>query len=333
MSNQSTKSSTALYVLAVLFIIWGILGLMDAKNYVTSGYNTDGNNTIIKIIEGGPAEAAGLQVGDVIKSTGGIAVTDTKALNNRARAKAGETRTYVVDRNGEEVSAELTFAPMTDKNSTLNMVAFVLGLLFIICGLLTHNKVGSALSYAFAMFALCFGFIFFDGPYTAPGFLDNLLDSVDTSIVLFSFVALASFMLKYPKESSFNSKLLYAPALILIIIIWILNFVQPDGSSTLNVVMRTLFSLVILFYFGLSLITLIKKYNNTSADNRASSGLSLMLIGTIIGIVPILIVFVTRLVSPQTVLPGGEYVFITFAAIAIFFSMAVMRQNNQTITE
>ena len=81
MSNQSTKSSTPLLIVAALFIIWGILGMMDAKNYTTVGYNTDGDNTIIKITEGGAAETAGLKVGDVIKSTGGISVNDTKALN------------------------------------------------------------------------------------------------------------------------------------------------------------------------------------------------------------------------------------------------------------
>jgi hypothetical protein len=43
MSNQFTKYTTLLYLVGVLFIIWGILGMMDAKNYTYSGYNLDDN--------------------------------------------------------------------------------------------------------------------------------------------------------------------------------------------------------------------------------------------------------------------------------------------------
>lgn len=332
MSNQSTKSSTPLLIVAALFIIWGILGMMDAKNYTTVGYNTDGDNTIIKITEGGAAETAGLKVGDVIKSTGGISVNDTKALNKRERSKVGDNRTFIVDRNGEEVSLDLTYAAMSNKNSSLNLAAFILGLIFILLGLYTHKKVNSTLSYSFVVFALCFGFIFFDGPYIAAGFLDNLINSIDTTIVLFSFVALASFMLKYPNESKFNARLLYLPAIVLAVIIWALNFIQPDSTSSLNVGMRTLFGLVILFYFGLSIITLIKKYSKANDGERKSLGLNLMLWGAIIGLVPILIVFISRVISPKTLLPGNEYVFLTFAAIAILFSMAVIHQSKNSIS-
>ena len=109
MSSQQTKYSSIIIIAGILFIIWGILGLMDAKNYTYSGYNTDDNWTIIKIEEGSPAESAGLQIGDVLKSTGGIAVTDAKALNKRQRANIGETREFIVDRNGEELEFEVTW--------------------------------------------------------------------------------------------------------------------------------------------------------------------------------------------------------------------------------
>ena len=127
MKTQSTKYNNLLIIVGVLFIIWGILGLMDAKNYTYAGYNTDDNWTVIKIEEGSPAEAAGLQKGDVLKSTGGIAVTDTKALNKRQRAKIGETREYLIDRSGEEITLQVTYAEMVDKDSTNNIIGFLIG--------------------------------------------------------------------------------------------------------------------------------------------------------------------------------------------------------------
>ena len=65
MNAQSSKYSTLLLIVGVLFIVWNILGIMDSKNYTYDGFNTDDNFTINKVEAGSPAESAGLQVGDV----------------------------------------------------------------------------------------------------------------------------------------------------------------------------------------------------------------------------------------------------------------------------
>lgn len=101
MSDQKSKNGGILKIAAVLFIIWGVLGLMDAKNYSYSGYSSD-NNKITQVRDGSPAEAAGMQVGDVMKSFDGISVTDSKAFSKRNRTEIGQTVEIVVDRNGEE---------------------------------------------------------------------------------------------------------------------------------------------------------------------------------------------------------------------------------------
>ena len=161
MNAHKSKYSSLLLLIGVLFIIWNILGIMDAKNYTYLGYNSDDNYAVNIIEEGSPAESAGLQMGDIIKSTGGILITDSKANSERQRAKIGETREYIVDRNGEDVTLQLTFAPLIDKDKNLNRVGNIIGLIFILLGLFANFKFKSELSFAFAMFAVCFGFIFF----------------------------------------------------------------------------------------------------------------------------------------------------------------------------
>ncbi|HEX9826687.1 MAG TPA: PDZ domain-containing protein [Flavobacteriaceae bacterium] len=331
MNDQSTKNSGILKIAAVLFIIWGILGLMDAKNYSYSGYSTDGNNKIIQVKEGSPAEAAGMQVGDVIKSYDGISVIDSKAFSKRKRTEIGQTVEIVVDRNGEEQALQVTYTTLPDKNNTLNMSAFIMGLLFIVLGLYVDLKKKTALSFAFAVFAVFFGFIWFNGPYINPGFLNEFVDSISIALIMFAFVALARFILQYPPESSFlnggNSRWTYVPAAVMVLIIWILNFAQPDSTSTLKVTLRTLFGVVIIFYFGLALITLIRKYSKASAEERKSSGLNQMLLGTVLGLLPFLISFTITIISPATILPGDDYMFLTFAFIPIFFSMALLKKK------
>lgn len=334
MSKQNSKYGMAINVIAILFIIWGILGMMDAKNYTQSGYFTGDNWSVLDVDEGSPAEAAGLQVGDLIKSTGGIEVTDTKALNARERPAIGETREIVVDRNGEEVRLQLTYAVLPDDDKTNNMIGFIIGILFVVAGAYANFKHKSDLSTAFAIFSICFGFLFLSGPYLGTGVFSTLINILSTAVVLFSFTALVIYMLKYPPESAFlsgkNKKLLYVPMLVILAIIVVLEITQMDNSATLNTVMRLLFGAFIISYFLIAVITQISKYNKADATEKSSKGLTLMLIGTIIGIVPILVYFTIGTISPGTDLPGNDYVFFTFVAIPIFFTMALHKLNSET---
>jgi len=324
MDNQKASSPLLLYVVGAVFIIWGILGMMDSKNYVYDGYQSGDDNSIVNVEEGSPAEAAGMQVGDVIILNGGIDANNNKELFQRERAKAGDVREFLLDRNGKEVTVSLTFSELNEKDKSLNKVALAIGLLFVLIGFWALYKHKSGLSKAFAIFSLCFGFIFMSGPYIGPGILSNLVNSASTTIVIFSFAFLLKYMLQYPPESK-KQKLLYLPAILIVLLIWVLNFVQPDGSGTFNMVIRLFFGIVIIFYFLSSLITLIRKYMRSSAEDRKSNGLNLMMIGTVVGVLPILIYFTAGVISPGIELPGDDYIFLTFAAIPIFFSMALSR--------
>jgi hypothetical protein len=334
MSNQSTKYNTAILIAGALFIIWGLLGLQDSKNYTYAGYNSDDNWTVNKVEEGSPAETAGLQIGDIVKSTGGIAVTDSKALNKRERPEIGETREIVVDRNGEEETLNLTYAALTEKDQTLNMVGFFIGILFIVLGVYSNQKHKTTLSNAFAVFSICFGFLFMSGPHISSDILNNIVGFLSTAVVLFSFTSLAVYMLRYTPESAFlsskNNKLLYIPMFILLGIIAFLQIFQPEGSGTLNMVMRLLFGAFIIGYFLLAVITLFKKYLKATPADRSSNGLNMMLLGTILGLIPILIYITIGTLSPGTELPGNDYVFFTFAAIPICFTIALNQLSSSS---
>ena len=116
MEAFSAKNKTLLFVVAALIAVIGVLGLMEVKNYARVGYQDDGDRTIIKVVEGLPAEAAGMQVGDQLLSVDGISLEDTKAWENQPRAKAGDTRKYVIERNGETIEMDITLVPIPAKD-------------------------------------------------------------------------------------------------------------------------------------------------------------------------------------------------------------------------
>lgn len=328
--TKSTKNTSLLYLAAVVFILWGILGILDAKNYTYSGFSTN-NNEIIRIDSGSPAEAAGMQVGDRIITNGGIDVNDSRALSERDRPSIGDSRTFVVDREGEEVSLDLTFAAQRSKDKNLNMIGTFMGFLFIIIGILTFRKLNNNLSYGFALFAVLFGFIFTNGPYIPAGVLSNIVNALSTTLVLLAFAYMLIFVFKYPPKSKILStesgyRKLFYPAIITILLVWYLNIFQPDNNPTLNTAVQLIFAVTIIFYFGASLVVLIKKYSGATTEDRKSSGLNHMLVGVVLGLLPVLISFIITQLAPKVVIPGNEYLFLTFIFIPIFFTMALMQQ-------
>ena len=81
---KNVVTTKTIYVLSAAFFIWGIFGLLDIKNEVYSGFNQN-NFEIVSIEEDSPAARAGLQVGDILLSSDGIAMENYKERDKRQR--------------------------------------------------------------------------------------------------------------------------------------------------------------------------------------------------------------------------------------------------------
>lgn len=86
-----------------------VLGALQMREQVYRGYRSGDDRVIIAVIQGGPADRAGLKVGDRLRRIDGIDAGDTKALEARPRARVGQTQSTVIDR-GVVSAAQLTAA-------------------------------------------------------------------------------------------------------------------------------------------------------------------------------------------------------------------------------
>jgi C-terminal processing protease CtpA/Prc len=71
--------------------------------------------TIKRVVPGSPAEAAGIQAGDVLYALNGVPITDDneEALQKAKKDwKPGQKVTYTIKRNGLDRQVNLTLAPM-----------------------------------------------------------------------------------------------------------------------------------------------------------------------------------------------------------------------------
>ena len=77
----------------------------------------EGDTVITKVYPGSPADQAGFQSGDRLVSLNGVSFTDgndEKIHSAWKNAKIGDTVTYVVSRNSEDVTLKATLAKMPE---------------------------------------------------------------------------------------------------------------------------------------------------------------------------------------------------------------------------
>jgi hypothetical protein len=122
----------------------------------------------------------------------------------------------------------------------------------------------------------------------------------------------------------------YIPAVVVSLFIGWRILATPEATDALNNFANVLIGVVAAFYLIFSLVTVYRAYSGASASDRDAKGLNLMLIGALIGFLPPILAIVLSVVAPQVVLPGQNFYFLTFVAIPITWSMAVLKNGVAT---
>ncbi len=269
--SDAARHKTALVALAGLIILWGALGVLEVGNVPFSGYTTDGDNNVIQVTAGSPSEAAGIQVGDRLRSVGGVAVEDTRAGLNQPRAEVGEVRTIVVERDGETVTADLQYSAMPGRAKLLAYLGALIGLCFLGFGLWAYTGAPGRQTTRLAVLGLLFGLAFLGGPYISSAILRAIIGSVSLFAVIMGFAVLLNFVLNFPKEGDGRrARMIYAPAVVVGLIPVLFTILRPTATSGVNLFFRLLFGLFIVGYFGLSVIVIARTFSKASRDASAA---------------------------------------------------------------
>lgn len=330
--NGASNYKTRMMVLGVIVAIWGILGWADVRNWAQGGYGTDGNHTINQVLSGSPAEAAGLEVGDYVLSYNGVASEDAAGLSKMGRPEVGEAWVFHVRRGEEELDVNVTFGALIPQRKINAHGGFIVGFCFLGLTLWTYLKNQSTATMVLATTGLLFSLAFLGGPYFESEGVRNLVNAVVVILIFLGLASLFHFALVFPKPSAFLSKsnaklLLFGPGLVVGLFLAYRNLFSPPSTSGLNTATNILVGVVVVFYLGGILWTLFKSYRSAAAEEKASQGLNLMLIGTAVAVVPIFLSNVIGIFNPQIVLPGSNFYFLLLVFIPITWSMAAARSS------
>ena len=324
-------------VAAGLFAVWGVLGIFDVDNLPYSGYQTDGNNTVTQVAEGSPAEQAGMQAKDYIRSIDGVAVEDAAAAARRPRANIGETRTFVVERGEQTATLDITYSRLPGSARALNYAGILIGFCYLIFGLMPYLRAPNVRTMLLAIFGLTLGVSFFGGPYLSSYVLRTARLLLTNLLVVGGFAALLHFTLMFPKRKALLGKrfmrdVLYGPAALLFLFLLYRVLFRPAATSTLNTITGILIGLFILGYFGLSLAAFVHSYVKATAQERRAQGLTYVLAGVLAGFLPVLFVVLVGVVAPQVVIPGGNFFFLSIVLIPISLALAVMKSEKAALS-
>ncbi len=79
------------------------------------------------------------------------------------------------------------------------------------------------------------------------------------------------------------------------------------------------------------MVQVVRNYTRADEATRESRALGMMLVGVMLGLLPVTLTSLVGLVSPQTVIPTGQYWFLTLAAIPVTFALAAVRGSENVM--
>jgi hypothetical protein len=338
---MTAKYKIPFLVVGALFVVWGVLGLLEVRSRPYGGFSNGLDYVINEVEAASPAEAAGLRVGDRIITYSGIPVEDARAFLQMPRPQIGETRVLVVERTAETTLAAgdegpatleiaLTYGARPGKYVALSWAAFIVGLCFIGCGLLAYVRTPSQPAMLLAVAGLCMGISIVGGPYIGSYTLRTIVSSITLVLELLGFGALLHLLMVFPKRKTFlarahAAKVLYAPiGLMTLFALWLIIFVS-QRTGTFNTVVNVIFGIFSVVYLGLALVALIHSFVKATPDERSRYGLNLMLAGLLIAVLPIMVVWLVSIFAPNVIVPGSDFLILVAVFIPITMALAVMK--------
>jgi len=338
MSQIRAPYRMPLLVAVAMITVWSILGVFDARNVPSTGYQTDGSYTVISVDGGSPAETAGLRVEDRVVTVNGVAIENTREILRQGRPAIGSSSVIEVERGGSLLTFDVVNGPPSTRTLLDSYLFVVIGLCFVFFGFSAYSKAPARKTLLLALAGGAIGVNFAGGPYIGSPALSSVMAAIVVLLIYLGLAMLYHFILSMPQpsaalERSGTLRLLYGPAVVAGVLLAVIIGSQMNATSGLNRMLQVAIGLVLAGYFLGSVVAVIVRYRSATDTERMANGLGLMLMGTIIGFAPLIVVIVSGIIAPRLVLPGSNYYILTFALIPITFSMAAVRsvRNGPTI--
>jgi len=317
------RYGTLLAIVGGVVGLWGILGLIQVGAWGQAGYETRRGGAVVHVEPDGPADAAGLEVGDRIVGVGGARIEDPWLNPSRGRVGVGGVQTLQLDRGGETMVVEVTWGPLAASQIRARVVDTLLVFAFMGFGLWALLSTGTRSAWILALFGLCYGVANFRGP--SLGFLEGAVPFVQSHLSLFYTALLFHFLMIYPQrkrilKGRWAIRLAYLPFVLVVAFGLVERTVYPRFLDQYG----AMAGLTDLLYMCLALAALVHSWASNSRAERHDSGLFWIPAGLALAIGPVVVLGLVGLAAPGFSLPGEGYLQLLGAAIPGGMALAVV---------
>jgi hypothetical protein len=309
--------------IAFVVAVWGTSGVLQQRSAGQGGYSTGLGALVSDVEEGGPADVAGLRIGDRITGAGNTAFHHPWSKPDKATVGVGNTQTLAVERGEEHLNIDLVWKNLSDAFWRSLWVDFLITSGFLGFGLWAYLASRTFPGLVLALFGVCYGVAAFDGPSVEP--LDGGIRFLQYVLSFLSTVLLFHFLMVFPKRKTVFGRrvpgwLVYAPFMPFVLF----GLAQWVIFPALVPEYRMVTTVTDLFFMALLVIALIHTWVTLGREELRRTRFNLILWGLAIAIGPNLILGLLGLASPGLTLPGSDFLPVLGVAIPGSMALAVV---------
>ena len=312
--------------MAVVALILSAIGIWDVSRSPYSGYRLSADYRVVRVDPGSPAAEAGVRVGDRITKIDGVSTERLYQLSKLSRADIGENQKLTLQRGGSEFAATVTPTALPTGNWILIRAKNVMGLLMIAIGFAVFKRRPGKEVSLFFLFNLFVALAFITPPYFESV---GLRSAVALNFLVFLTLGLAFFLhltVIFPKPKPLVQDtplelFIYGPVPLMTLAYSALRLFQPDADLLLNVVLHYAFGLLLLMGLGFAVAAVVNSHWIADASERAAA--RTMLIGVLLGAIPVAAGLLTDSFLPYTALPLSDYYALPVILVTLSFGKAL----------
>ena len=327
MGATSKRHRTWVPAAAAVIVTWGMLGLFSGTNagYTDALFQPD--YTILYAPEGSPLDEAGFQIGDSVVTVEGIPVVELGMYSRWPRSllrRPGESLTMVVEREGALVSGDIVYRERSSGGLKMRLGGAVIVLSFVGFGLWALFTLPTPHAQRLAYIGLALAAAL-PGPYL--GTWTGVRDHISIAAMVLWTLLLLRFFLLFPKpkrvgESRFATGVIFGAWVVLVCCLVLELIFHPRFYHTF----APLYGLSMFGYAALAVVALVHTAVKTPREELRESGMSIILLGVAVALVPTLVAAIDWMFLWDFDIPGSSYFPLLLGVIPLAMALGVRKQ-------
>src|SRR5262245_10578564 len=308
--------------MAVVALVLSAIGMWDVSGSTYSGYRLSADYRVVRVEAGSPAAEAGICIGDRIMKIQGVSTEKVYQVSKLSRAEIGASQNLTLQRDGNEFTATITPTTLPFGNWILTRTRNLMGLLMIAIGYAVFRRRPGKEASLFFLFNLFVALAFITPPYFESV---GLRRAIAVNFLVFLTLGLACFLhltVIFPRSKPLAREtplelFIYGPVPLMALAYSALRVFQPDADLLLNLVLHYAFGLLVLMALGFAVAAVANSY--WIADDSERPSTRTMLIGSLLGTIPIAAALLTQTFLPYSVLPLSDYYALPVILVTLSF--------------